>query len=138
MKSVKKILCVFGLCVAVCFGGAGFESDNYLIWINSHCPIGSTTCTKVIYNQTSKSNAKTISINGGEPIVGNLSGNLIGYKFYDKQNNFTYELSMDLKGNYTLYIRVLDGKKRGESFSQESVKPIKEDSYNKKIAKLKK
>ena len=93
-----KIL--FALCVSMVFsyGGAAFESDSYLIWISSRCPEQSTTCTSVTYNQTSKSNGKTIVIEGGEPIVGSLSKNLIGYTFYDLQTKHSYELSMDLDG----------------------------------------
>lgn len=135
---MKKIALSFFCFWTFCFAGAGFESETYLIWIGSVCPVASTTCKDVTYTQTNKSNGKSVTIKGGEPIVGTLSGNLIGYKFYDSKNNFVYELSMDLNSNYILYIRAFDGKVIGRSFTQEKVNPLKDDVYNKKIAKIKK
>ena len=128
-----KIL--FALCVSMVFsyGGAAFESDSYLIWISSRCPEQSTTCTSVTYNQTSKSNGKTIVIEGGEPIVGSLSKNLIGYTFYDLQTKHSYELSMDLDGFYMLYIR-----RDPKPSTTETVKRISDNDYQAKLAKIRK
>lgn len=137
MRKFAYFLCF--LCfMRLGLAGAGFESESYLIWISSSCPTGSTTCTQVAYTQTDKSNGKSVKINGGEPIVGTLSSNLIGYKFYDKKNNYVYELSLDLNNKYTLYIRAFDGKVIGKSFRQEEVKPLKDEAYNSKIKKIKK
>lgn len=138
MRFLFKFMAIFGVFACALKAGAGFESESYLIWIKSFCPVASTTCTNVEYQQTDKSSGKSVIVKGGEPIVGTLSGNLIGYKFYDKQNNFVYELSMDLNGSYTLFIRAFDGKVIGRSFKQEKINPLKEDAFNKKIAKVKK
>ncbi|RDU66010.1 hypothetical protein CQA53_05185 [Helicobacter didelphidarum] len=136
---IQKILSIFFFCSVFMFGGAGFESESYLIWINSKCPVASTTCKAVTYNQTNKSNKKTIIVQGGEPIVGNLSGNLIGYKFFDTKTNQSFELSMDLNGEYTLYVRVLDGVSRsGKGFKQEKIKALDKEVYLQKIQNLKK
>ncbi|RDU73648.1 hypothetical protein CQA66_00175 [Helicobacter aurati] len=131
------LLLIFSLVQA--FGGAAFESESYLIWIGSKCPTGSTTCTHVTYNQTDKHNGKTLIIQGGEPIVGNLSGNLIGYKFLDLKSKQAFELSMNLEKQYTLYIRSLSGDSQiGKAFKQEIIKPINENTYLQKIKKIKK
>ncbi|STQ87056.1 hypothetical protein [Helicobacter muridarum] len=135
---MSRILLLFAFPLAFAFAGAAFESESYLIWIGSKCPAGSTTCTNVTYNQTSKNNGKTIIIQRGEPIVGNLSGNLIGYKFIDSKNNQVFELSMDLEKKYMLYIRNLSEKSVGKAFRQENITPINEATYQQKLKKIKK
>lgn len=128
-----KILALFFLNVFLAHAGAGFESDSYLIWISSKCEVQSTTCTSVTYNQTSKSNGKTVVIEGGQPIVGSLSKNLIGYTFYDLRTKYSYELSIDLNGNYTLYVR-----RYPKPSLQEKVKKISDNDYQEKLAKIRK
>ena len=133
-----RVFVLFFIFCGICFGGAGFESESYLIWISSKCPAASTTCRDVSYTQTNKSGGKSITIHGGEPIVGNMSGGLIGYKFLDAKNGRLYELSINLNSEYTLYVRTIKGKEMGKSFKQEKVTALKEEEYRKKIAKVKK
>lgn len=128
-----KVLIALCMSMVFSYGGAGFVSDSYLIWIGSRCPEKSTTCTSVTYNQTNKSNGKTLVIEGGEPIVGSLSKNLIGYTFYDLQTKYSYELSMDLDGFYTLYIR-----RYPKPSAKEKVKRINDNDYQAKLAKVRK
>ena len=127
-----KIFVVFCMNMLFSYAGAGFESDSYLIWISSRCEAQSTTCKNVTYNQTSKSNGKTIVIEGGQPIVGSLSKNLIGYTFYDSKTTHSYELSIDLNGNYTLYVR-----RYPKPSLKENVKRISDNDYKTKLAKIK-
>lgn len=128
-----KIFLVFCLNMIFAYAGAGFESESYLIWISSKCPVQSTTCTSVTYNQTNKSDGKTIVIEGGEPIVGALSKNLIGYTFYDKRTKHSYELSMDLQGDYMLYVR-----RYPKASFKEKVKRLDDNAYQTKISKISK
>lgn len=128
-----KVFILFVLGMVFGHAGAGFESESYLIWIGSKCPAQSTTCTSVTYNQTNKSNGKTIVIEGGEPIVGSLSKNLIGYTFYDLHTKHSYELSMDLQGSYTLYVR-----RYPKPSFKEKVQPISDNEYQAKLAKIRK
>lgn len=128
-----KIFSLFFLNMFFLYAGAGFESDSYLIWISSRCEAASTTCTSVTYNQTSKSNGKTVVIEGGQPIVGSLSKNLIGYTFYDLRTKYSYELSIDLQGDYTLYIR-----RYPKPSLKEKVQRISDNDYHAKFAKISK
>ncbi len=128
-----KILMAMCVSMVLSHAGAGFESDSYLIWISSRCPEQSTTCTSVTYNQTSKRNGKTIVVDGGQPIVGSVSKNLIGYTFYDLQTKYSYELSMDLQGEYTLYVR-----RYPKPSLKEKVQRISDNDYQLKLAKTKK
>ncbi len=127
-----KFFIIFFVSNLFIYAGAGFESDNYLIWISSKCPEQSKTCTNVTYMQTQKNNGKTIVINGGEPIVGTLSGNLIGYTFKDIKTEISYELSMDLDSVYYLYIRF------PRRMEKEKVKRITDQEYQIKISQLNK
>lgn len=128
-----KIFLVFCINMMFAYAGAGFESDSYLIWIGSKCQAQSTTCTNITYNQTDKSNGKMVVIKGGQPIVGSLSKNLIGYNFYDSRTKYSYELSIDLNGNYTLYVR-----RYPKPSLKEKVQKISDNDYNAKIAKISK
>ncbi len=125
------IICLL-FCSAVSYGGAAFESDNYLIWISSRCEVQSKTCKDVAYNQIDKKSGKTITIHGGEPIVGTLSGNLIGYNFQDTKNNHAFEISMDLSGDYVLYIRGFS-----RVAQKEKLKRISDSVYQNKLTKIK-
>lgn len=125
--------------VSFAWAGAAFESDSYLIWIGSNCPTGSTTCKQVTYNHTHKSNGEKLVIQGGEPLVGNISGGLTGYKFIDRKAQRSLEISISLSGEHTLYIRSLKPPGPGSnSFIQEGLKPLDEATYQKKLRKLKK
>lgn len=126
-----KILIALCMSMVFSYGGAGFESNSYLIWISSRCPEQSTTCKSVTYNQTSKSNGKTVVIDGGQPIVGSLSKNLIGYTFYDFKTKYSYELSIDLDGKYTLYVR-----RYPKPSFQENVQRISDNDYKTKLNKI--
>lgn len=128
-----KIFLAFCLNMIFAYAGAGFESDSYLIWIGSRCEVQSITCTSVTYNQTSKNNGKTVMIEGGQPIVGSLSKNLIGYTFYDLRTKYSYELSIDLNGDYTLYVR-----RYPKPSLQEKVKKISDSDYKAKLSKIRK
>ncbi len=125
-----KLFMVFFVSHMLLYAGAGFESDSYLIWISSKCPERSQTCTDLTYIQTNKSNGKTITVKGAEPIVGTMSGNLIGYTFRDNQTKTSYELSMDLDSVYHLYVRF------PRSIKKEELKQITEQMYQTKLSRI--
>ena len=115
-----------------CYAGAAFESSDYLIWISSSCPVGSTTCRNVGYKHTNKKTGESVEIKGGDPIVGSLTGGLIGYRFSVPNSLKIFEVSLDLQKITYLYIR-----DNYMILSKEKVERISDSDYQSKLSKIK-